>query len=344
MDVTEPRRGRSFSDQTVLVTGGTGSIGSVIVEQLLGMQPRAVRVFSRDDTKQFDLAQLLGSQPALRMLIGDVRSESRLRRAMSGVDIVFHAAALKHVPASEFNPFEATETNVRGTQNIVEAAIDAGVDRVLTISTDKAVNPVNVMGATKLLAERLMTAAEGYKGSASTRFAAVRFGNVIGSRGSIIPLVRHQVAAGGPVTITDPEMTRYIMPIGDAVALCFEAMRRMNGGEIFILKMPRVRIGDLVEVLIEAYAPAAGRRPSDIEIQIIGARRGEKVHEHLMTSDEEATAVDLGDMYVLNAARPLADREPHDGVLEPVLLTKPEIREVLTAAGFVDAAPAVASV
>lgn len=326
-----------FEDRTILVTGGTGSIGSVIVERLLMMGPRVIRVFSRDDTKQFDLVQELGDHARLRMLIGDVRSASRLRRAMSGVNLVFHAAALKHVPAAEFNPFEATETNVRGTQNVVEAAIDAGVDRVLTISTDKAVNPVNVMGATKLLAERLMTAAEGYKGAAATRFAAVRFGNVIGSRGSIVPLVRRQVAAGGPVTLTDPEMTRYIMPIGDAVGLCFEAMRRMEGGEIFILKMPRVRIGDLVEVLVEAYAPELGRRPDEIEIQIIGARPGEKAHEHLMTSDEEASAVDLGDMYVVNAPGAAGQGSvPRERVREPAPLSKDEIREVLAAAGYLD--------
>jgi len=236
--------------RTVLVTGGTGSIGSEIVASLFPYQPRSVRVLSRDDTKQFELGERFRGESSLRLLIGDVRDRSRIRRALAGCDLVFHAAALKHVAACEFNPFEATETNVRGTQNVVEAAIDAGVDRLLTISTDKAVDPTNVMGATKLLSERLMAAAQAYRGPAQTRFAAVRFGNVIGSRGSLIPLVQQQVARGGPVTITDPEMTRYLMPIREAIRLCFVAMAHMQGGEVFILKMPRVRVGNLIEILI----------------------------------------------------------------------------------------------
>jgi len=259
---------------------------------------------------------------------------------MSGIDLVFHAAAMKHVSACEFNPFEATETNVRGTQNVVETAIDAGVEKVLTISTDKAVDPSNVMGATKLLAERLMTAAETYKGAASTRFAAVRFGNVIGSRGSIVPLVRGQVARGGPVTITDPDMTRYLMPIGDAVRLCFAAVSRMTGGEVFILKMPRVRTGDLVEVLIEAYAPTFGYRADQIAIEVIGARRGEKRDEALMTRDEALSATELEDMYVVNAHKDDLRGGPVLGgqATEP-LLTRAELRELLDTAGWLSPEP-----
>lgn len=323
-----------FAGRSILVTGGTGSIGSAIVEALLLRDPRALRVFSRDDTKQFELEQRLRNKPALRMLIGDVRSADRMRRAMAGVDLVFHAAALKHVPACEFNPFEATETNVRGTQNVVEAAIDSGVQRVLTISTDKAVDPTNVMGATKLLSERLMSAAEIAKGPADTRFAAVRFGNVIGSRGSLIPLIRSQVAQGGPVTITDPEMTRYLMPLSDAVTLCFRAMEMMEGGEVFILKMPRVRVGDLVEVLVEAYAPAYGLRPAAIGFEQIGTRAGEKRHEVLMTEEEALSAFELSEMYVVNGGMS-GGRTPATGGRgqEPVL-DRREIRELLDAAGW----------
>jgi UDP-N-acetylglucosamine 4,6-dehydratase len=325
-----------FADRRILVTGGTGSIGSAIVEALLGQGPQVVRVLSRDDTKQFELAQRLRSEQALRMLIGDVRSRVRLQRAMSEIELVFHAAAMKHVPASEFNPFEATETNVRGTQNVVEAAIDAGVERVLTVSTDKAVDPTNVMGATKLLAERLMSAAETYKGGSPTRFASVRFGNVIGSRGSLVPLIRGQVARGGPVTVTDPEMSRYMMPMRDAVRLCFEAMQRMAGGEVFILKMPRIRVGDLVEVLIEAYAPQFGFRPDEIAIETIGARAGEKRHEVLLTEDEALAAEETEGMYVVGQLR--QPRGDHAAVVggrgdEP-LMERSALRELIDAAGW----------
>ena len=326
-------RGAAFADRRVLVTGGTGSIGSAIVEALLAQRPSVVRVLSRDDTKQFELAQRHRTDAALRMLIGDVRNRERLQRAMSGVEVVFHAAAMKHVPACEFNPFEATETNVRGTQNVVEAAIDADVEKVLTISTDKAADPSNVMGATKLLAERLMSAAEMYKGPVQTHFASVRFGNVIGSRGSLVPLVRGQVARGGPVTVTDPEMTRYLMPIGDAVRLCFAAMERMTGGEVFILKMPRVRTGDLIEVLVEAYAPQFGYRPDEIATEVIGARPGEKRHEVLLTPLEALSADELDDMYVVSDAT-ARSKPVHGGQADEALLDRAQVRELIDAAGW----------
>ena len=327
--------GSLFRGRTVLVTGGTGSIGSEVVRRVLDHEPHAVRVLSRDDSKQFELAQELRDRPELRMLIGDVRDRERITRAMNGVDLVVHAAAMKHVPASEFNPFEATETNVRGTQNVVEAAIDANVERVLTISTDKAVDPTNVMGATKLLAERLTSSAGLWKGSAATRFASVRFGNVIGSRGSIVPLILRQVAAGGPVTITDPEMTRYLMPLGDAVGLCLAAMRRMEGGEVFILKMPRVRIGDLVDALIEAYAGRFGHEPSAIAVERIGIRAGEKQDEALMTQEEARRARDDGEMWIVPRLADDASPVPTSEALEPApLLDRDEIRALLDRAGW----------
>ena len=325
-----------FRDRTIVVTGGTGSIGSAIVEALLALEPRAVRVVSRDDSKQFELAQRLRPAAALRMLIGDVRSRERMQRALSGADFVFHAAAMKHVPAAEFNPFEATETNVRGTENVVEAAIDAGAEKVLAISTDKAVDPSNVMGATKLLTERLMSAAQSYKGASPTHFASVRFGNVVGSRGSLVPLIRGQVARGGPVTITDPDMTRFLMPLADAVRLCLEAMERMRGGEVFILKMPRVRVGDLVEVLVEAYAPQFGYRPEEIRIETIGTRPGEKAHEVLMTAEEAARATVSESMYVVPAASAEPQQAQSDRAVSeaPPLLDKGEVRDLLDAAGW----------
>jgi FlaA1/EpsC-like NDP-sugar epimerase len=327
--------GSLFADRRVLVTGGTGSIGGAIVEALLAERPQAVRVISRDDSKQFELAQRHRDDPTLRMLIGDVRSRDRMDRAMAGIEHVFHAAAMKHVPACEYNPFEATETNVRGTQNVVEAAIDAGVERVLGISTDKAVDPTNVMGATKLLMERLLCAAEFYKGPVKTRFASVRFGNVIGSRGSLVPLIRGQVARGGPVTVTDPEMCRYMMPIADAVRLCFEAMARMEGGEVFILKMPRIRVGDLVEVLVEAYAPLFGYRTDEIAVETIGARPGEKWHEMLLTRGEARVAEEIDGMFVLRSVRePRTSGEVQGGRADEPLLDRAQLRDLLDAAGW----------
>jgi UDP-N-acetylglucosamine 4,6-dehydratase len=324
-----------FHDRTVVVTGGTGSIGSAMVEAILPLGPMALRVVSRDDSKQFELAQRHRGAAELRMLIGDVRSRERMTRAMAGAELVFHVAAMKHVPACEFNPFEATETNVRGTQNVVEAAIDAGVERVLGISTDKAVDPTNVMGATKLLAERLMSAAESYKGHSQTRFASVRFGNVIGSRGSLVPLIRGQVARGGPVTLTDPEMSRYMMPVNDAVRLCFSAMQRMDGGEVFILKMPRVRVGDLVEVLIETYAPQFGFKPGEIRVETIGARAGEKRHEILLTEDESNAAEEVEGMFVVHASRePRSGGPVHGGRADEPLLDRQELRDLLDQAGW----------
>lgn len=328
--------GGFFAGRRVLVTGGTGSIGGAIVEALLGEAPEVVRVISRDDSKQFEVAQRHRDEPGLRMLIGDVRSRQRMDRAMAGIDHVFHAAAMKHVPASEYNPFEATATNVGGTQNVVEAAIDAGVERVLGVSTDKAVDPTNVMGATKLLMERLLSAAEFYKGPVRTRFASVRFGNVIGSRGSLVPLIRGQVARGGPVTVTEPEMSRYMMPMADAVRLCFRAMERMEGGEVFILKMPRIRVGDLVEVLLEAYAPAFGYRIDEIAVETIGVRAGEKWHELLLTDAEATMAEEVDDMYVLRpGAQPRSPgRTVSGGRADEPFLDRAQLRELLDAAGW----------
>jgi UDP-N-acetylglucosamine 4,6-dehydratase/5-epimerase len=331
---TEPATS-PFRDRAVLVTGGTGSIGSEVVRRVLEHRPRVVRVLSRDDSKQFELAQELRDRRELRMLIGDIRSRDRIARAMSGIDLVIHAAAMKHVPACEYNPFEATETNVRGTQNVVEAAIDANVERVLNVSTDKAVDPTNVMGATKLLAERLTSSAQLYRGPAGTRFASVRFGNVIGSRGSIVPLILRQVAAGGPVTVTDPAMTRYLMPLGDAVNLCLTAMERMAGGEVFILKMPRVRIGDLVEVLVNEYASRFGHDPRSIAIERIGVRSGEKLDEALMTADEARRARDAGDMWIVPRVDDTTPTPPTGRDADPPdVLDRDGIRELLDRAGW----------
>jgi FlaA1/EpsC-like NDP-sugar epimerase len=219
--------------------------------------------------------------------------------AMEDIDVVFHAAALKHVDLNEYNPFEAVQTNVQGTQNLVRVALEEGVESFVTISTDKASNPISVMGATKLLSERLVIAANAYKGPRDTRFGCVRFGNVLGSRGSVVPLFMDQIRDKGPVTVTDPEMTRFIMPVEKAVELVFQAHERMTSGEVFVFKMPALEIGDLAEAMIEHYAPKFGHEPGEIPIDIVGSRPAERLHEKLISIDEAKQARELDNMFVI---------------------------------------------
>lgn len=329
----------------ILVTGGTGSIGQAIVRQLLELEPTAVRVLSRDETKQFELLSALGDRPDVRYLIGDVRDLPRLRRAMEGIDLVFHSAAMKHVPACEYNPFEAVKTNVLGVQNLIEAALEEQVDRVVAISTDKVANPCNTMGATKLLAERLIAAANYHKGPRRTVFTCVRFGNVLGSRGSVIPLFEQQIASGGPVTITDRRMTRFMMSVQDAAVLVLKAALAGRGGEVFILKMPVVRLVDLAAVAIEALAPRHGRSPDAIGLRNVGLRPGEKLHEELMTDEEATRAVETDDMFIIQpalrsgfntypGARPAPHRSYSSRCVRP--LSRAEVCKLLFQAGLID--------
>jgi len=288
-----------FKNKNILVTGGTGSIGSEIVRKVLQYEPKVVRVFSNDEDGQFSLEQELQNYSNVRFLIGDVKDKDRLRTAIEGIDVVFHSAALKHVPLCEYNPFEAVKTNVIGTQNLIEVAVEEEVDKFITISTDKAVKPVNVLGTTKLLAERLTISANYYKGLRETVFSSVRFGNVLSTRGSVVPLFVEQIEKGGPVTITDPDMTRFVMSISKAVGLVLKAVELAQGGEIFIFKMPALRISDLAEVMVEELAPKYGYKPEDIEIQIVGRRPAEKLYEELMTEDEAMEAYEDGEMFVV---------------------------------------------
>jgi len=289
----------TFRDNGILITGGTGSIGSELAKKLLDFDPKVIRIFSNDENAQFDLEQELKEFDNLRFLVGDIRDKERLKRAMEDVDIVFHAAALKHVPLCEYNPFEAIKTNVIGTQNLLEVTMDEEVEKVITISTDKAVNPVNVMGATKLLAEKLTIAANYYKGLRKTVFSCVRFGNVLGSRGSVIQLFEKQVRNGGPVTVTDPAMMRFVISMNMAIELVLRAAQMAKGEEIFVFKMPALRLGSLAEVVIEKLAPKYGHNPKDIEIEIIGKRKGEKLYEELMTVDETSNAYETEDMLII---------------------------------------------
>ncbi|WP_046216412.1 UDP-N-acetylglucosamine 4,6-dehydratase family protein [Paenibacillus wulumuqiensis] len=287
-----------FKDKVVLITGGTGSIGSEIVRNILSHRPKAVRIYSRDESKQFALQHELKEYDNVRYLIGDIRDQKRLNYAMEDVNYIFHAAALKHVPACEYNPMEAVKTNVMGVQNIIESAIENHVEKVIAISTDKVVNPTNTMGATKLLSEKLISAANLYKGSRGTVFACVRFGNVMGSRGSVIPLFRDQIAKGQPLTITHKEMTRFMMSIPQAAQLVIDAAQYSQGGEVFVLKMPILKISDLAQCLIESYEKAA-RRPYAGKVIESGIRPGEKLYEELMTLDESERALESESMYLI---------------------------------------------
>ncbi len=292
----------------ILVTGGSGTIGARLVDHVLANEPDVVRVFGRDETKQFYQRQRYRERHDVRFLIGDIRDRDRLRRATEGVDVVFHCAALKHVEAGEYNPFEVMLTNVAGTQNVIDACLANGVGTMILTSSDKAANPTSVMGASKLLAEKLVTAATYYRGHHATIFASVRFGNVLGSRGSAVELFAAQVAAGGPVTVTDPAMTRFVMSTDRAVDLALEAARVAHGGEVFVFKMPAARLADLVAAAISVFAPRHGRRAADIATQTIPVRAGEKGYEELMTEEESLRARDLGPMY---AVLPAIDM-PHD--------------------------------
>ena len=288
-----------YEGKNVLITGGAGSIGSEIARHVLKHNPAVVRIYDNDETGLFRLDQELSGMGYLRPLVGDIRDKDRLSRALRDVDIVFHAAALKHVPICEDNPFEAIKTNVLGTQNIVEAAIDNDVQKLITISTDKATNPINTMGASKLLAERLTINGNNYKGAKKIALSCVRFGNVINSRGSVTEVFRKQIAAGGPVTVTDGDMTRFVMSIEQAVSLILKAVKTAEGGEIFILKMPVLKMKDLLEVMINELAPESGYKPSDIKIKRMGIRLGEKFYEELMVEDEAKRAYETEDMFIV---------------------------------------------
>lgn len=288
-----------FKDKTILVTGGVGSIGSELVRQLLQHDPAAIRVFDNRETEEYVLQQELKEHENLRFLIGDVRDKDRLRMAMQEVDVVFHAAALKHVPSCEYNPFEAVKTNVLGTQNVIECALKENVGELVNISTDKVTNTINTLGATKLLAERLVAAAEFYKGERRTKFCSVRFGNVLYSRGSVFELWQTQMSNGKPLTVTDHGMTRFFMSVSQAVRLVFRAAEMTHGGEVFVLKMPVIKLDDLAETVIHEWAPQQDRDPEEVEVETIGVRPGERLHEELMTEEEARNALETDALFII---------------------------------------------
>ncbi len=284
-----------WNDKVVLVTGGTGSFGRKFVEIMLqDHHPAKLIVYSRDELKQHEMRSSGFDHPSLRYFIGDVRDLPRLRRAMHGVHIVVHTAALKQVPACEYNPMEAVKTNILGSSNVVDAAIDAGVEKVLALSTDKAVSPVNLYGATKLAAEKLFVQSNAYAGGKATRFSCVRYGNVVGSRGSVVPVFFRQ-RENGKLTITDERMTRFWISLEQGVNFVIQAIEQMRGGEVFVPKIPSMKVLDLAL----AIAPEA-------EIEVTGIRPGEKLHEVLISEDEARATVELEDMFVVQPASGLA--------------------------------------
>jgi UDP-N-acetylglucosamine 4,6-dehydratase len=283
----------TLRDKSILITGGTGSFGKKCAEMLIKeYEPKRLVIFSRDELKQHEMRVSGLNHPCLRYFIGDVRDLNRLRRAMVGIDVVIHAAALKQVPACEYNPIEAVETNVTGAKNVIDASLDARVHRVLALSTDKAVNPINVYGATKLVSEKLFVQANAYRGGDPIRLACVRYGNVVGSRGSVIPLFQEQMKTGR-ITVTDPRMTRFWLTLEHGVRFVLNAIETMHGGEVFVPKIPSMRIMDLVK----AIAPSC-------EVNEIGIRPGEKLHEVLLSEDEARQAIETDNSYVITPTHP----------------------------------------
>lgn len=280
-----------LTNKSLLITGGTGSFGKAFVKTFLERYPAVKRlvIFSRDELKQFEMAQQFpeAQHPALRYFIGDVRDGDRLRRAMEGIDVVIHAAALKQVPAAEYNPFECIKTNVLGAQNVIEACLDSKVKHVVALSTDKAAAPINLYGATKLCSDKLFTAANNIKGSRDLRFSVVRYGNVMGSRGSVIPFFLERRKTG-VLPITDPAMTRFNISLQDGVEMVLWALENAQGGEIFVPKIPSYRITDI--------AMAIG---PECQHPVIGIRPGEKIHEEMITDSDSFNTVDLGKYFAI---------------------------------------------
>lgn len=281
-----------FDEKSVLITGGTGSFGHAFVRKVLAdSSARRVVVLSRDELKQWQMRQAF-DDPRLRFFIGDVRDRDRLLRGFDGIDLVVHAAALKQVPAAEYNPFEAVKTNILGARNVIDAAIDRGVRRVVALSTDKASSPINLYGATKLVSDKLFIDGNAYAGGKATSFSVVRYGNVVGSRGSVVPLFK-RLAPTGVIPITDERMTRFWITIAQAVQFVWDRMGSMNGGELFVPKIPSMRIVDLAR----AMAP-------DATIEVIGIRAGEKLHEELISTHDARRTVELDGCYVMQPDMP----------------------------------------
>lgn len=323
-----------FNNKTVLITGGTGSFGKRFCQIVLEKYPGIKRliVFSRDELKQYEMAQQFNNHPKLRFFIGDVRDKERLYRAMDGVDYVVHAAALKQVPAAEYNPIEAIKTNIGGAENIVNVAIDRGIKKVIALSTDKACNPINLYGATKLCSDKLFIAGNAYAGGKETRFAVVRYGNVVGSRGSVVPFFL-KCREKGKIPVTDPRMTRFWITLEQGVDFVLKSFERMRGGELFVPKIPSMNIMDLAK----AIAP-------ECETEIIGIRPGEKIHEFMISEEDARNTIEYGDYFVIqpesswwseeryqdqNGGKSLPEGFSYNSHNNSKWLTVPELQEII---------------
>lgn len=325
-----------FNDKSILITGGTGSFGKKFIRTILDRyNPRRIIVFSRDELKQFEMQQEFDT-PAMRYFLGDVRDGQRLVQAMRGVDFVVHAAALKQVPAAEYNPMECIKTNIHGAENVINAALENNIEKVIALSTDKAANPINLYGATKLVSDKLFVAANNIAGGHQTRFSVVRYGNVVGSRGSVIPFFKKLIAEGATeLPITDARMTRFWITLQEGVDLVLKSFERMHGGEIFVPKIPSARMTDLAA----AMAP-------DLTIKIIGIRPGEKLHEIMCPVDNAHQTLEFTDHYVIcpaitfiiqsdykinasgESARPVAADFEYSSGTNPHFLTADELRDL----------------
>lgn len=330
----ERRKGYTLANKTVLITGGTGSFGRAFVNTVLAHHnPRRVVVFSRDELKQSEMQQQV-QDPRVRFFLGDVRDVERLKRACRDVQVIIHAAALKQVPAAEYNPFECIKTNVLGAQHVIEAALECGVERVVALSTDKAANPINLYGATKLCSDKLFIAGNAYAGSGGLRMAVVRYGNVVGSRGSVVPFFR-KARETGELPITDPRMTRFLITLEQGVNFVLDSLKRMYGGELFVPKIPSADILSLAK----AIAP-------NCKLRTVGIRPGEKLHEMMIGEDDARRCRDMGDYYVLQPQFPwwperrLANGHPvpegfsYCSDTNPQRLTVDEIRTMLATLGL----------
>ena len=326
-----------FAGKKILITGGTGSLGQALTKRLLKEDVDVIRIFSRDELKQSVMQSEL-NDTRLRFLIGDIRDKDRLSRALEDIDIVFHAAALKHVPVAEYNPFEAVKTNVNGSQNLIEACLDNNVKIAIGIGTDKAVSPLNTYGATKLLMERIFVSANNYRGNRAIKFICVRYGNVLGSRGSIVPLFTEQIKSGKNITITDPNMTRFNITMNEALDLIFRAVKEGKGGEVFVPKLKAYKVGDIKDAILELLN-------SNNETKIIDVRPGEKRHEMLINRDEIRSTFENDDDYVImngkteknqesNFVKTKLDDEYSSDKVD--LLSKDEIKSILTKEGLVN--------
>jgi UDP-N-acetylglucosamine 4,6-dehydratase/5-epimerase len=319
-----------FDNKKILITGGTGSLGTALIKKLLKTNVNTIRIFSRDEWKQVKMQSEI-SDKRLRFFIGDIRDKERLSRALEDVDIVIHAAALKQMPVAEYNPFEAVKTNVLGTENLIESCLDNNVKTVLAIGTDKAVAPVNTYGATKFLMERLFISANFYKGNRDVKFLCVRYGNVLGSRGSIVPVFANQIKNNKKITITDPNMTRFNITMSEALELIFRAIKNGNGGEVFVPKLKAYRVGDMKDAIMGALDKIS-------ETEQISIRPGEKIHESLISYDELRNTFETEQDYIIidkqlqinlkhNLQKAILDKQySSDGV---ELISKKELVELL---------------